>query len=252
MNLIREKLVNLQMERSDIEIELNKIKLEQDYLLDKYSIQDQEIEFGDFVTIETISAYLTNTILPAKNVLSFTEIETEHKKQLLIKELELESSEKKRLVDFVQFKYNGPHSDALQERFSVGLSFQLSTSGNRKLKMQELQIEKEELIRKSERDIQEKQEDLYKLEYKLLGDIQAFSFFQKTMQEERAQLQNLSSKISQKEGSSPLLLLDIEERHLSMKVKSLNKKKDLLRDYLRYVHQTERMCQSDFVNYLNP
>lgn len=246
-----EKLVKLQTEKSDIEIELNKIELEWDYLLNQYSMQDQEIDFGDFTTVEAISAYLTNTILPAKDESGFVDSETAYKKQLLIKEIELESSENKQLIDFVQLKYNGPHSDDWQERLSIGLGFQLSKSGSQKLKMQELQIEQEELNRQAERLIQEKQEKLNTLENKLQSDMQAFFHFQKTMQEERTQLQDLSSKISQKEGTSPLLLLDIEERHLSMTIKLLNKKEDLLRDYLKYLHQSGKMCQADVVNYLN-
>ncbi len=35
-----------------------------------------------------------------------------------------------------------------------------------------------------------------------------------------------------------------------MKIKSLDKKEDLLKDYLAYLHQSDKMCQSTFVNYL--
>ena len=244
-----EKLVKLQTEKSDIEISMNQLKLERDYLLNKYGIQDQEIEFGDFITVEAISEFLANNILSLSES-EMVDLETEYKKQLLNKEIELESSEKKKLIDFVQRKYTGPHSDALQEKLSVGLGFQLSNSGSQKLKMQELQIEQEELNRKAESNSREKQEKLITLENKLQSDIQAFFHFQKTMQEERTQLQNLSSKIAQKEGTSPLFLLNIEERHLSRKIKALNEKEDLLKDYLKYLQQSGKMCQPAFVKYL--
>lgn len=246
-----EKLVKLQTEKSDIQISLNQLELERDYLLNHYDLQDQELDFGDFITVEAMSTWLANNLL-SLNASGMTDQETAYKKQLLLKEMELESSENKRLIDFVQLKYNGPHSDALQERVSIGLGFQLSKSGSQKLKMQELQIEQEELNRKSERNMQENQEKLSTLENKLQSDIQAFFHFQKIMEEERAQLQKLSGQIAQKEGSSPLFLLDIEERHLAMKLKSLNQKEDLLRDYLRYLQQSDKMCQSEFVNYLIP
>ena len=246
-----EKLVKLQTEKSDIQVSLNQLELERDYLLNHYDLQDQELDFGDFITVEAMSTWLANNLL-SLNASGMTDQETAYKKQLLLKEMELESSENKRLIDFVQLKYNGPHSDALQERVSIGLGFQLSKSGSQKLKMQELQIEQEELNRKSERNMQENQEKLSTLENKLQSDIQAFFHFQKIMEEERAQLQKLSGQIAQKEGSSPLLLLDIEERHLAMKLKSLNQKEDLLRDYLRYLQQSDKMCQSEFVNYLIP
>jgi hypothetical protein len=244
-----EKLVNLQTEMSDIEIARNKLKLELDYLLNKYNLQNQELDFSDFITVEAISEYLENNLI-SLNEFEYVDLESEYKNQLLIKEMELETSEKKQLVDFVQLKYNGPHTDDLQERLSVGLGFQLSNSGSQKLKMQELQIEQEELNRKSERRIKEKQAKLIILENKLLTDIQAFFHFQQTMQEERTLLKNLSNKISEKEGTSPLFLLDIEERHVDTKIKSLNKKEDLIKDYLKYLYQSDKVCQSDFSNFL--
>ncbi len=244
-----ERLVKLRTERSDLEISLNRCLLEKDFLLDKYNLQNQEIDFNNFITIEAISAYLTNDI-PSLKKAETVDLEIAHKQQLLSKEIELESSEKKQLIDFVQFRYNGPHSDAWRERLSVGLGFQLSTSGNRKLKMQELQIEQEELKQESKRNIREKQEKLILFEKKLQGDIQAYFHLQKIAQEERGQLQTLSTKIAQKEGSSPLVLLDIEERHLRLKLKALNNKEDLIRDYLEYLRQSDTMCQPTFINYL--
>ncbi|MEZ5044871.1 MAG: hypothetical protein R2828_33545 [Saprospiraceae bacterium] len=197
-----------------------------------------------------MSEKLSESILSV-NKSEWVDLESMYKKQLLMKEIDLESAEKKKLIDFAQLKYNGPHSDALQERISVGLGFQLSTSGNTKLKMQELTIELDELNRKSERNIQDKHEKFKMIENKLQSDIQAFNYFQKIMEDERQQLQKLSSKVSQKEGISPFVLLDIEERHLFMKIKSLNKIEDLLRDYLKYLQESKILCQYDTVNYLS-
>lgn len=246
------KLLRLQTEKNDVEIDINELNLEWDYLLDKYGLQDQVLDFGDFVTIETLSAYLSNTASPAERESDLIDLETEHKKQLLIKEMEMESAERNRLVDFVQLRYSGPHSNNLEERLSIGVGFQLSTSGKQKLKIQELRIKQEELNLKAERATREKLEKLSTIEKELQNDLKAFFHFQQVTEEERAQLQDLSNKIAQKEGSSPLLLLDIAERNLVMQIKSLKRKEELLRDYLKYLHQSEKMCQADFVNYLNP
>ncbi|MEL6671174.1 MAG: hypothetical protein AAFR61_03250 [Bacteroidota bacterium] len=244
------KLLNLQTEKSDMQLAQNKLRLEWAYILNKYDLQGQEIAFGEFATVETIAAFLEDSLLSDQSGFTWVDVETEHKKQLVMKEIALEASEKKRLLDFVQFKYNGPHTDAIQERFTVGLGVQLSNSGNRKLKMQELYIEKDELVRKAEREQKEKMENIQQLESELLGGIQSFYFFQKTMEEEQINLQKLSSNIAQREGVSPLLLLEIKERQLSMQLKSLNKQEDLLRDYLKYLQEREVLCQAGFVNYL--
>jgi hypothetical protein len=243
-----DRLVKLQTEKSDIEIALSKITLEQEYLLKKHKIENQKIDFSNFITVEVISEYLSNT---RPNQSKIVDLKSAYKKQLLRKEIELESSEKKKIIDFVQIKYNGPHSDALQERLSIGLGFQWSNSGNDKLKMQELQIEMEELNRKSARNIQEKKEKLTILKNKLQRDIEVFFNFQKIMEEEKEELQNLSNSIAQKESASPILLLDIKKRHLLMRVKFLNKKESLIKDYLKYLAQADKMCQPDKINYLS-
>jgi hypothetical protein len=243
-----DRLVKLQTEKSDIEIALSKITLEQEYLLKKHKIENQKIDFSNFITVEVISEYLSNT---RPNQSKIVDLKSAYKKQLLRKEIELESSEKKKIIDFVQIKYNGPHSDALQERLSIGLGFQWSNSGNDKLKMQELQIEMEELNRKSARNIQEKKEKLTILKNKLQRDIEVFFNFQKIMEEEKEELQNLSNSIAQKESASPILLLDIKKRHLLMRVKFLNKKESLIKDYLKYLEQADKMCQPEKINYLS-
>lgn len=245
-----EDLVNLYTEKSDIEIALNKLQLKWDYLLDKYNLQNYVINFGEFISIETISRLL------AENMLSINESEmvdqkTEYRKQLLQKEIELEASEKKRIFDFLQLKYSGPNSDPFQERVSLGVGFQLSNSGSKKLKMQELKLEQDALNRKAERETEKKKTKLNTTETKLQNDIKAFSHFQKTIEEERSELKKLSNSISRKEGTSPLFLLNIEERHLKMKMKSLNKTEDLLKEYLKYLQESGVMCQGETVNYLN-
>lgn len=245
-----EKLMSLQTQQSDFEISLNKLELEREYLLNKYHLQNYQLDFDNFVTVEAISKFLSKNLFSSQ-VAELVDLETEYEKQLLEREIELESSENRQLIDFVQVKYNGPHTDFLRERLSIGLGFQLSNSGNQKLKMQELQIEQEELNRESERDIQEDQAKLTDLEHKLKSEIQAFFHFQEVIQNERAQLQRLSSDISQKEGISPLILLDIEERHYSMKMESLEEMEDLLDDYLTYLEESNKMCGPGVVNYLS-
>ncbi len=246
-----EKLLKLQTEKSELEMAMNKLRQERGLLFQKYPIQNQEIDFGHFITLEAISDFLANNILSA-NESAMMDSKTTYKKQLLVREMELESSENKRLVDFLQLKYTGPHTDALQERLSVGLGIQLSNSGSKKLKMQELKMELDQLEQQSKRDIQLKQSTLLVFERELQADIQAFFHFQKTMEEEQKQLESLSSGFSQKEGVSPLFLLEIEERRLSMKIKALGKKERLLKDYLMYLQESGKMCQPTFVNYLAP
>lgn len=245
-----EKLMRLQTQHSDFEISFNKLKLERDYLLNKYDLQGVELDFSNFVGVEEVSQFLASNIL-STHTDGLVDQETEFEKQLLVREIELETSENRQLIDFVQVKYNGPHTDFLRERLSIGLGFQLSNAGDKRLKMQELQIEQEELNRESERDLRDDQAKLTDLELKLRSDIQAFFHLQEVMQKERTQLQQLSRDISQKEGVSPLILLEIEERYYSMKLESLDEMEELLADYLTYLEESNKMCGPGFVNFLS-
>ncbi|NRB61709.1 MAG: hypothetical protein HRU40_01535 [Saprospiraceae bacterium] len=244
-----EKMVKLRTDKSNLDIARNKQNIEWNYLLQKYNMQDVEMDFNDFITVETILAQLTENN-PFPKTFEIIDVEAEYKKTLLNKEIELELSEKKKTIDFLQFRYNGPHSDPLEERLSVGLGVQLFNSGSKKLKLYELQIEQEELRRETERKMQERKANLNDLRDELEKDISIFFHLEELMQAERRQLQNLSRRIAQKEGTSPILLLDIEERHLLMKMEALKQKEDLLKDYIKYVRQSGKMCDTNSANFL--
>lgn len=242
-----EKLVKLQTAKSDLAIALNEIYLETNFIQGKYNIINQTLDFNSFVTLETITDEInklnTNTTI-------LLDPEIAYEKQLLLKEYALEEAEKKQLIDFAQLRYVGPHSDLFKERLSLGLGVQIPNSGNRKLKMQELQIRQDELDREAERELIEQQARINELKRELRRDMLAFTHFQKTMNEERAQLKNLAEQVIQKEGTSPLFLIDIEERYLSTQMKSLKKKEDLFSNYLELLDQSGKICQQPFVNYL--
>ncbi len=244
-----EEILNLKIEKSDLKINQNILILKQEYLLNKYGITEKNINFGDFVKIETISTLLPSVSDLGKNH-NIVDNETAYKTLLINKELELETAEKKQLIDFFQVKYNGPHEDPFQERISVGLGFQFFNSGSTKLKMQELKIEQEELRTKSERWAKEKLTRLTGMLGKLERDIKAYVGYQEIMLEERRELEQLRDNISQSTGTSPLLLLEIEERHISMKMEALSMKEELLEDYLEYLQESEKMCQAIPFNFL--
>jgi hypothetical protein len=242
-----EKLVKLETAKSDLAIALNEIDLENNFILGKYNIVNQTLDFNNFATIETITNEVNQSMTNAANLL---DPEIAYDKQMLIKEYALEEAEKKQLIDFAQLRYVGPHSDLFKERLSLGLGFQIPNSGNRKLKMQELQIRQDELDREAKRELNEQHGSINELKRELRRDMLAFTHFQKTMNEERDQLTTLAKQVIQKEGTSPLFLIDIEERYLSTQIKSLKKKEDLFSNYLELLDQSGKICQQPFVNYL--
>lgn len=245
-----EKLVKLQTQKNDLSITLNEIELQKRRILEKYGMIIQEIDFGDFITVEQLFAYLSQNHFSRNSALLIDQ-ETEYEMQLLQREIDLEASENRQLIDFVQVKYTGPHTDLLRERVSVGLGFQLANSGNRRLKMQELQIEQEELWRKSEREFQEQQTKLTELEHQLGADFDSYFHIEKIMLQEREDFLSMSASMTQNQGTSPLFLLEIEERHLSMQLKSIQALQTLYLDYIKYLEESMIFCQTEYKNFLS-
>jgi len=106
-----------------------------------------------------IKDYLSNTSINAKDLLSLEEIKVVLLQQLhvapslmskqqemnrsaiLEAEMALEQVEQQKLFDFFQLQYQGPHTDGLEERISIGTSINIPFSSKRSLKIQELELE---------------------------------------------------------------------------------------------------------------
>lgn len=242
-----QELVKLQIAKSDLAIAMHELQLDQNYIENKYGLINPQFEFQDFVTMDQIYQVLTEeTTLSNLNI----DPEFAYEKELVARELALEKSEARQFFDFAQVRYQGPHSDMIQERLSLGIGLRIPQSGNRKLKIKELQLKQKEFAREEQRDAQALQEEFNALRQKLLIDIQSYEFYMATIAEERIQLKNLGTKIAQKEGFNPLLLLDIEKRHLNTQLKALELQEDIFLDYLRYLEQSGQLCQQPRVNYL--
>ena len=250
LNIDPEKLIKLRSDRTDLKISLNDLKIRKKYLLLKYGFVFTEIDFSNFLTVKTITReFLSSDLLTSG--LESQNIEIEHKKRVLDKEIALVNAEQKKILDFVQVKYTGPHSDLIEERISIGLSLELSNSGSKKLKIQELKIKQQQLSTTSQRNNNQRNTELTVLTNNVQRDIATFSYYSDIIQEEVLELAQLSKNISQSQGTSPLLLLDIKERNLSLKLDLLTVKKELLEDYVLYMVKSERLCNTDGINYLN-
>lgn len=242
------ELLKLQTDESDLKIELNELQLEEGRLKSAYRISDQfDLIFNGFIDLEGILILLQ---ADAADSLSLQLAETQYEKELISKELALELAESRQIFDFAQLRYEGPHSNIYRERLSLGVGFRIPNSGNQRLKIQELELKQKALDREQARDAFERKNDLVDLRQKLIRDIQAYYYYQKTIAAERSQLKKLAWQISQKEGFDPLLLLDIEERHLNTRLKAFRMKDDIYSDYLRYMEASGRLCGETERNFL--
>lgn len=244
-----ESLLKLQTEMNDLSLEKNEFQFIIDDIKNKYAFQSDSFDFNNFITIDEISRVLDlNTLSPSTT--STSNLESSYKQNLLTKELDIELAKKNQYFDFLQLKYTGPHTDLWRERVSLGLGFMLNTSGANKLKIQKLRLEKESLDRKIYWETQEKNSKINEITNKLKRDIKAYTMFLNTLEEEKKELKVLTDNVARNEMISPQFLLDIENRNINMKMKTIDRKRDILKDYLEYLNELEVFNTTTTVNYL--
>ncbi len=169
---------------------------------------------------------------------------------IIEREEELERAEQKKLLDFFQIEYSGPHTDAFRERVSLTAAFRLPYSSSRQLKMEEIAIEKEILQqeRLAEKQLGTYKEKASRNQMNLL--IQELTFTKKQTAEQAALLLKLANKQSEKEGGNPLILLYQQEQQLKKALDILKLEMDIYQEYIDYLKLTEQLYQPDFYTLL--
>lgn len=239
-------LIDLQTDQSDLKIAVHQIEMDLRLLNTRYGLDQPTYTFEDFLQVDSIAQRLavlaTQTPLP--------DAEKVYEAEKVQHELAIERAEKRQFFDFAQLRYQGPHTDLPAERFSVGIGLRLPTSGERKLKIQELQLQQAEIALEQKRDVAESQNESQQDIEKILMLLDGYTFFRTTIREERSTLAELGKQIAQQEGFNPLLLLDIEERHIKTQLENLKHQRDILVEYLGYLDRIGSLCASPIVNHL--
>ena len=242
-----EKLIELQGEISDVQIALKNIELSRSQLFKKYNLPLSFVDKRSLIEVDDITDFLISNNFTSE---VYLDAKSNYELELIDKEIELEMAEQNQFFDFAQIRYDGPHDDLLSERLSVGIGLRLATSGNRKLKIQELQLDQHDIELQNERRMHRRLERTNAAKQKLLADIQAYDFFKKVVGAERNKLITLGAQISSKEGFEPLVLLDIEQRYVSTRLQKLNMEEDIYSDYIKLLRLHGNICQNQDINYL--
>jgi hypothetical protein len=171
--------------------------------------------------------------------------------QILDAESALERVEQKRYLDYIQFKYNGPHTDLFQEKVAVGIGFQLPFSDGSKLKLEELKMEKEltqdEFFVKTR--LHQNEVKKQKQEIELLLD--EWVYTQQLYLEIKTRSEDLIQKASQKEGTSPLLFLKNKTDLIEYDLDLLKTEESIYKAYIDLLILTGKLFEEPFVNYLS-
>ena len=134
-----------------------------------------------------------------------------------------------------------------RKEYPLALDFDCQLQAIKNFKIKELQLKQKAIEKEEKRDQLEWQAALQNLKAEIKLNINAYTFYQNTIDAERTQLKNLGDQIIKKEGFDPLLLLDIEERNINAQLKAFKLKEDILYDYLKYLELVDQQCNLPLV-----
>ena len=239
-------LIDQRIQTSNLALAKFESDNEVSYLLDKYDFNPTGFSFNNFLPVDQIALRLNgvpvaNVKPPPKTVYDLAMIE---------KELALEEAEKGQLFDFAQIRYRGPHADDWQERFSIGAAMSLSNSGNRKLKMEELKLERHRLENEVIQEAQGIVAEVSDIELKLQKQVAYYEFYAQTIFEEAAYLDQLAENLLRSATLNPLRILDIKERQIRNQMEQLQLARDIYERYLDWEFEAGNVCTETSLNLL--
>lgn len=242
-NKIPTDWIEIQEEIAQLEVDIFK----EETLLETWQSAGLWINWEDLLPIDSIL-----TVLDSYSTKRFQLQAREYDVDNLIieREEELEKAEQKKLLDFVQIEYNGPHTDDFQERISLTAGLRLPFSSGRKLKMEEIAIEKEILQQERlvEKQISQYKEKERKKQLQLL--ILEWTFTKNKFAQQSQKMLDFAQSNASSDGS-PLLLLSQKETNAERALDLLKLEVAIYQSYIGYLRFTEQLYQPDFDHFLS-
>ena len=103
--------------------------------------------------------------------------------QVLRNEMELEKAENNRVLDFVSLEYRGPHDNYLEERVSLGMSFNLPFFNGNQLSIAKIKVEQEQEQYKIEKVKQESLAKLTEIKESIFSNVYEYDSYNKLYSE---------------------------------------------------------------------
>jgi len=170
---------------------------------------------------------------------------------IIEREEALEQAEQKKLLDFVQIEYNGPHTDDFQEKVSLTAAFRLPFSSGRKLKMEEIAIEKEVLQQERlvEKKLNRYKEKKRKNELRLL--IGEWAYAKDKFAQQGQEMRDFAKNAQNTTNNSLLFLLLQKETNTERALDVLKLEIAIYQAYIDYLAFTEELYLPTFYQYLS-
>lgn len=220
------KLLEIEKDQHELRIESYETELSLKTLLENR----QNPDFQELISTQEIEQILSQLILQEKSLEDDEKYVLEQ--EIVDAEIRMEKAEKRRILDFVQARYRGPHDNILNERVSIGLGLELPFSGSIKTKMEQLKVEKWKLEQEANMQLQLESIELSKSAEELRRSIQTWRFAEKMFQESLKEFQQIENSSIESEWKSPELLLYKKAQQVERKLDLLNLEKNIYKQYI--------------------
>lgn len=238
-------IIDIQKKMHDLKIEIFK----KDQFLKRSMAENQIPHTSDLISIERIESIVNtseqNTI--PQNI----QRENAFDLQLIEAQTTLEHAERHQYFDYIQFRYNGPHTDPFEEKLAVGLGFQLPFSSNGKFKLAELNIEKEKAREEFKFELKVLENRISKQKQAILLFLDERAFAQQLFEEMTSKSEELFKRASQEEGVSPILLLRNKEDLIEYDLEILNIEKSIYKEFIKLLILTGTLFEEPVTNQLS-
>lgn len=232
----------------DIKAEVTQLEVDifrEEEILNAWKSEGNWINLEGLLPIDSILFYLNNDVINNRFQLQAEVYDIDN--LIVEREEELEQAEQKKLLDFVQVEYRGPHDDVFKERVSLSAGFRLPFSSGRKLKMEEIAIEKEVLQqeRLAEKQISKYEEKKQKETIGLL--LRELQFTKRQFEKQSQEF----LEIARKSSENPLMFLYQKEANIKKELEILKLETTIYEEYLDYLILTELLYQPSFYGFLS-
>lgn len=204
--------------------------------------------FEDMISVPEVEAIVINYVNDSNNFLKNNR--QDNRKNILSAEIALEEAEAKRLFDFFQIQYNGPHSDGLQERIAIGAGLKIPFSSDRALKIEELKLEKSMLDREQAIDKIMQQDILQQNKKEFSVAHKEWQQHRQINEEHEKQMNQLVQVLLQTKKLDPLLPLYQQITSHKKGLKEIQLKLKIYKLYISFLGENGLLFKMPFTNHL--
>jgi hypothetical protein len=160
--------------------------------------------------------------------------------QVLRNEMELEKAENNRVLDFVSLEYRGPHDNYLEERLSLGMSFNLPFFNGNQLSIAKIKVEQEQEQYKIEKVKQESLAKLTGIKKSIFSNVYEYDSYNKLYSKIEAENLQLISNMERQAIINPSIKLNHRIQVIENKLYLLKIQESIVKNYLEYLKATDK------------